>query len=246
MEYNFLANKYDSLIYDVDYDLIRDFYEEILNNLNIEVRDVLELGCGTGNVTERLIGYNIFAIDNSEEMLSVARSKFFGRRNVSFFNMDIRNFHFNKKFDMCVASLDVINYIHYDEEVKKVFSLVSQHLKEDGIFIFDINSEYKIKDFIGNNIFTDEVDDVVYIWQGSYDNETNINEFLLTFFVKDKDNKYDRYSESHMERAYSKEIIEKYLLESGFNQVHCFDEFSTNKVKEDSLRISFVGIKKGE
>lgn len=246
MEYNFLANKYDSLIYDVDYDKIKDFYEEIINKFKIDVRDVLELGCGTGNVTERLIGYNIFAIDNSEEMLTVARSKFMGRRNVSFFNMDVRDFHFNKKFDMCIASLDVINYIHKDEDVKKVFSLVFQHLKEGGIFIFDINSEYKIKDYIGNNIFTDEVDDVVYIWQGSYDHKTNINEFLLTFFVKDKNNKYDRYSESHMERAYSKEIIEKYLLESGFSQVDYYDEFSTNEVKENSLRISFVGIKKGE
>ena len=121
MKYNLLADKYDALVYDVDYDKIADFYKNIIRKYDIQVRDILELGSGTGNITEKFIGYNIFAIDISDEMLSVARAKFQGRRNVSMFNMDIRNFQFNKRFDLCIASLDVINYIHKEEDIKKIF-----------------------------------------------------------------------------------------------------------------------------
>ena len=186
MKYNLLADKYDALVYDVDYDKIADFYKNIIRKYDIQVRDILELGSGTGNITEKFIGYNIFAIDISDEMLSVARAKFQGRRNVSMFNMDIRNFQFNKRFDLCIASLDVINYIHKEEDIKKIFQLTFDHLKGDSLFIFDINSKYKIENYIGNNVFTDEVEDVVYIWQGNYNEKTKINENLLTFFIKDE------------------------------------------------------------
>lgn len=246
MKYNLLANKYDELVYDVDYDEIAKFYKEIIERYDIQVRDILELGSGTGNITEKFIGYNIFAIDISDEMLSVARSKFQGRRNISMFNMDIRNFCFNKRFDLCIASLDVINYLHKEEDIKKVFQLTYDHLKNNSLFIFDINSKYKIEKFIGNNIFTDEVDDVVYIWQGNYDDNTKINDYLLTFFIKGNDERYDRFSEIHSEKAYDEIKIKDILKEVGFDKVELYDDFSFKNINENSLRISFVAYKKGE
>ncbi len=246
MKYNLLADKYDALVYDVDYDKIADFYKNIIRKYDIQVRDILELGSGTGNITEKFIGYNIFAIDISDEMLSVARAKFQGRRNVSMFNMDIRNFQFNKRFDLCIASLDVINYIHKEEDIKKIFQLTFDHLKGDSLFIFDINSKYKIENYIGNNVFTDEVEDVVYIWQGNYNEKTKINENLLTFFIKDEKDKYDRFSEVHAEKAYDEIIIKNMLIEVGFDEVELFDDFTLKTTNENSLRISFVAYKKGE
>ena len=246
MKYNLLADKYDALVYDVDYDKIADFYKNIIRKYDIQVRDILELGSGTGNITEKFIGYNIFAIDISDEMLSVARAKFQGRRNVSMFNMDIRNFQFNKRFDLCIASLDVINYIHKEEDIKKIFQLTFNHLKGDSLFIFDINSKYKIENYIGNNVFTDEVEDVVYIWQGNYNEKTKINENLLTFFIKDEKDKYDRFSEVHAEKAYDEIIIKKMLIEVGFDEVELFDDFTLKTTNENSLRITFVAYKKGE
>lgn len=245
MKYNLLAYKYDLLTYDVDYQKMIEFYNYIIEKQNVNVRNVLELGCGTGNITEKLIGYNIFAIDISEEMLSVAMEKFQGKRNISLFNMDIREFKFGKKFDLCIAGLDVINYIYNEEDLIKTFKNVYDHLEKDSVFIFDINSSYKIKHYIGNNIFTDEVDDVVYIWQGSYDENSSINEYLLTFFVKDIDGKYERFSEVHKERAYDETFIVDLLKEAGFSKIETYDEFTREPAKKESLRISFVAYKKG-
>ncbi|HOH63411.1 MAG: class I SAM-dependent methyltransferase [Sedimentisphaerales bacterium] len=56
---------------------------EILANLNEDWRDkkVLEIGCGTGRITEILArwGTNVTATDISSEMLSIAQSRFKGR-----------------------------------------------------------------------------------------------------------------------------------------------------------------------
>ena len=86
--YNDFAYIYDALTDDVDYDQFMQFIKKIfkLNNLNPEL--VLELACGTGNFTKRLVdeGYDVIALDNSEQMLDVAREKC---EDVLFLNQDI-------------------------------------------------------------------------------------------------------------------------------------------------------------
>ena len=99
---------------------------------------------------------------------------------------------------------------------------------------------------ISKRYFTDEVEDVVYIWQGNYNEKTKINENLLTFFIKDEKDKYDRFSEVHAEKAYDEIIIKNMLIEVGFDEVELFDDFTLKTTNENSLRISFVAYKKGE
>lgn len=238
MTYEKMAKLYDKLVYDIDYDLMVSFIEDNIKNKGI--RSILELGCGTGNITERLNGYNVYAIDNSEEMLTIASSKLFNKRNIKFINMDIRKLELNRKFDLAIAGLDVINYLKNEEDLRNVFKKVYNHLKENSLFIFDINSEYKIKDYIGNNVFTDEVENIVYIWQGNYDFNTEINEYLVTFFVEKENKMYERFSESHFEKAYNMNTVINLLKEAGFSKVESFDSFNKRPVHEKSLRISFL------
>lgn len=241
MNYIKFAKIYDNLIYDVDYKKMADFYKDIIEQkANRPFKNILELGCGTGNITEKLIGYNIIAVDYSEEMLSIARSKLGNRRNVRFINGDIRNLNLNKKFDLVIAGLDIINYITSIDDLNKVFKNVYGHLEKDGIFIFDINSKYKIESFIGDNVFTDEIDNILYIWQGAYNKDTKTNDYLLTFFVEDKDGKYNRFSETHSERAYSIEEITSLLNKNNFNQTQIFNNFNMEEINEESMRITFV------
>lgn len=240
MNYKKLAEFYDDFIYDIDYDKIINFYKKIFNQNQFSYRDILELGCGTGNVTSKLIGYNVYAMDYSEEMLSIARKKLGNKRNIRFLNMDIRNFNLNKKFDVIIASLDVINYIVDSKDLYSLFKNVKRHSHEESIFIFDINSHYKISEYIGNNTFTDENKDGLYIWQGNYDEETKINDYLLTFFIKDNQNKYDRFCEVHKERAYTVEEITKILISSGFKDIKVFDDFEFKEINKDSMRMTFV------
>lgn len=240
MNYKKLANLYDKLIYDVDYDKMVDFYKTIIEKHNLNNVNVLELGCGTGNITSKLIGYNVYAVDYSEEMLSVAREKLGNRRNIRLINADIRELELNKKFNFIIAGLDIINYIDDNKGLEKVFESVYEHLDSDGVFVFDINSEYKIKDYIGNNIFSDEVEDILYIWQGSFDEDTKINEYLLTFFVKDENDKYDRFSESHFEKAYSTEEIINMLKNVGFENINTYEDYTNKDITDETMRIVFV------
>lgn len=243
MNYLKFAKIYDKLIYDVDYDKIVDFINTEKEKYKIQGNSLLELGCGTGNITSKLNGYNIIAIDNSDEMLSLAREKSFGRRNIRFLQADIRDFSLNKDFDMAIAVLDVFNYITDYKELLKVFALVFKHLKKDGLFIFDINSAYKISEFIGNNVFSDEVDDTLYVWQGSFDEETKINDYLLTFFQKVSATTYERFDEAHMERAYSLEEIYKGLDQVGFTEIKAYDSYAYKEVTDKTLRLTFVARK---
>ncbi|WP_054251991.1 class I SAM-dependent DNA methyltransferase [Neofamilia massiliensis] len=243
MNYLKFAKIYDKLIYDVDYDKIVDFINREKEKYNIKGNSLLELGCGTGNITSKLNGYNIIAMDNSDEMLSLAREKSFGRRNIRFLQGDIRDFSLNKDFDMAIAVLDVFNYITEYDDLLKVFDLVYKHLKKDGLFIFDVNSAYKISEFIGNNIFSDEVDDTLYVWQGSFDEETKINEYLLTFFQKVSGSSYERFDETHRERAYTLEEIYKALDQKGFTEIKVYDSYTYKEVSDKTLRLTFVARK---
>lgn len=243
MNYLKFAKIYDKLIYDVDYDKIVDFINREKEKYNIKGNSLLELGCGTGNITSKLNGYNIIAMDNSDEMLSLAREKSFGRRNIRFLQGDIRDFSLNKDFDMSIAVLDVFNYITEYDDLLKVFDLVYKHLKKDGLFIFDVNSAYKISEFISNNIFSDEVDDTLYVWQGSFDEETKINEYLLTFFQKVSGSNYERFDEAHRERAYTLEEIYTALDQKGFTEIKVYDSYTYKEVSDKTLRLTFVARK---
>lgn len=243
MIYSEISRYYDKLTYDVDYDLIVEFYKKIFNSKNIHPRSILELGCGTGSITERLSSYNVYAIDLSDEMLGIAREKLSRKRNINFFNMDMRSFSFNKKFDVAISALDSINYIIEDGDLTKVFKNVFEHLNPGGVFIFDINSFYKISEKLGNNTFTDEVGDTLYIWQSEFDEHSFICEYLLTFFVENKEGLYERFSESHRERAYTTDEIKDLLLNVGFGQIEIYDGFEMNNPRDESERLSFVAVK---
>ena len=76
-QYSDFAFVYDELMNEVDYDNWVKYIEDIIKSENVEVQNILELACGTGNLTIPLTkkNYDIAAIDISEEMLQVAREK---------------------------------------------------------------------------------------------------------------------------------------------------------------------------
>ena len=112
--------------------------------------------------------------------------------------------------------MDSTNYLIEDSDIKGYFKSVSEHLKDDGLFIFDINTEYKIKEVLGNNLYSYDDDDVVYIWDNHFEN--NVVDMNLTFFVK-KGQVYKRFDEFHRERAYSDVELRKYISEAGMKAV---------------------------
>src|SRR5690606_23828828 len=137
---------------------------------------------GTGNLSYYLARerYNLVCFDLSPEMLTIAYEKLGKFKNVKLLNQNMIDFNISKKFDSVISICDSINYITRDDDLKKCFKNVYNHLKPNGVFIFDINSYYKLKTIIGNNTFIEDREDVFYTWQNYFDTEKELCEFYLT------------------------------------------------------------------
>ncbi|MDO5708208.1 MAG: class I SAM-dependent methyltransferase [Andreesenia angusta] len=242
--YREFARYYDDLMYDIDYESWYKFLKQIsIRPFN----NVLELACGTGNITEYLAidesVDKVAAIDISEEMLLEASDKLEKYSKVSLYKQDMRKLDMGiSRYDTVLCTCDGLNYIIDEEDIKEIFRRVYELILENGQFIFDLNSYYKLKEIIGNNVFIDETEDIFYIWENYFDEEKEISEFYITFFNRIEDEKYKRFNEIHYERAYREDKIIEFLKEAGFNNISVYYDFKsdTDKDENSSKRIFFV------
>ena len=241
MAYGEFAKIYDDLINeDINYDNMVSRIIEICNEHNIECKDYLDVACGTGNVTVRLAKHfkDIYAVDLSEDMLREAFNKLKENRiKGKIICQDMTEMQLNRKFDLITSVLDSTNYITDEDDLEKYFSSVKEHLKDDGIFIFDVNSYYKLSEILGNNIYTYSEENVFYTWENVFEND--MVSMFLTFFVKQGE-LYERFEEEHFERAYKEEELENALSNCGLKVINKFDGYSNNKVQANSERIVYV------
>lgn len=239
--YNKFANLYDQLIYeDINYNSISDFILDLCKNNNINYEYYLDLACGTGNVAA-ILGKNfknIFLVDSSESMLINADKKFREERmKCKIVCQDMSELALNRKFDLVTCVLDSTNYILDVEDLKNYFLSVKKHMSENGIFVFDINSYYKLSEILGNNIFTYNSEEIFYTWENIFEDE--IVEMNLTFFVKNGE-LYERFEEIHEERAYKEDFIESVVKDAGFEIIGKHDGYKNSNVEQDSERIVYV------
>lgn len=244
--YNRFAYLYDSLINDVDYKKWVDYYYKIFHRYSLNPKLGLDLGCGTGNMTTEFSrrGIEMTGVDISEDMLMVAREKSEGM-DILYLNQDMTDFELYGTVDFIVSSLDCVNYITDKRELLKVFKLVNNYLDPGGLFIFDINTRYKLENVIGENTFVLENEDVFCTWQNEYDKKRKICDFYLTFFCRNG-NEYTRFDEQHSERAYELEDIKKLIENSGMRLLKVYDDLSFNKPGKNSERVFFVAQEQGK
>ncbi|WP_353092548.1 methyltransferase domain-containing protein [Tissierella praeacuta] len=243
--YDKFASIYDELMMDFNYEDWFNYIEEIFKKYNKEPKKVIEMACGTGNLSCYLAkkGYNLTCFDLSDNMLSQAYEKLRRFKNVKIIRQNMIDFNLNGLYDSVISICDSINYITEEEELFKTFKNVWNHLEDNGIFIFDINSFYKLKYIIGNNTFVEDREEVFYTWQNYYDANKNICEFYLTFFYSEDGETYERFDEEHKERAYKLKDIVKLLEKAGFKYIDYFQAFGFEKPMEKTERINFVAIK---
>ena len=239
MQYGEIALVYDSLMYDIPYEDWAKFIGQ-----NLKGRSVLELGCGTGSITEKLCAYyDITALDFSEDMLDIAREKLMKKgRMARFIKGDMRDFKVHKPFENVIIVCDGINYLTSLSDVKKTFLNVFDNLLPGGRFIFDISSQYKLKNMAGQ-LYSEDADEATYIWRNTM--EGDIITMDITFFVAEDDTHYFRFDETHLQRAHSIEEISALLCECGFEIISVTDNYTNNAVRDDSMRITFCAEKKG-
>ncbi|MGI6777811.1 MAG: class I SAM-dependent DNA methyltransferase [Acetivibrionales bacterium] len=241
--YEGFAYIYDRLTRDIDYCRWADYIEEIFRINSQHPKLVLDMGCGTGTFCIEMAyrGYDMIGIDSSLDMLNCARQKTEKAGfDILYINQDMTGFELYGTVDAIVCLLDSFNYITRKSDLKKMLKLVRNYLNPDGLFIFDVNSLYKIRDILGNNVFFSVEDDITYIWDNKYKNDNSICEFDLTFFVKDGSNLYRRYDEIHRERAYSVEELTVLIGQSGMQLLNVYDDLSFLPPNDKSERIFFV------
>ena len=239
--YREFAHIYDELINsDIDYSTWATNILGICKEHDIDMESYLDLACGTGNLTVEIARRfkNIWAVDLSSDMLSEAEKKIRDLGlNAKFVCQDICELNLNTTFNLITCCLDSTNYILEDENFQKYLVGVHSLLKEDGLFIFDINSYYKLTNVLGNNIYNYDSDKVVYIWENYLEND--IVDMNLTFFVREGQ-VYRRFDEHHLERAYKEEYIENILNKVGFKIVRKIDNYEDKVVSENTERICYV------
>lgn len=240
-QYIYLPDYYDKLMYDIDYDAWAGYILDIIDRYGVKGSRMLEMACGTGNMSIRMAqkGFNITAFDLSNEMLSIAYNKVLqSGLNVNILRQDMTDIQINQNFDIMLCICDSINYITDPDGINRLLVWAYNHLDDGGIFIFDINTSYKLRNIIGNNVFTHNEEDIAYIWE-NFVTDQNTVEFYLTFFVKEG-KLYRRYDETHIERIYEIEEIIECARGTSFTNIDAFEAFTFNVPEVETERVNFV------
>lgn len=245
--YKKFASCYDIIMEDVPYEKWINNILKICKKYNLNPQLVLDLGCGTGTGTNLFSkkGYDLIGIDFSEEMLMEARDK---NNKILFLNQDMREFELYGTVDLVYSICDSINYLIEDKDIIDTFKLVNNYLNPNGLFIFDLNTEYKFKNILGDNGFGGTYSDgeISYIWENYFDNKSKINEYYLSLFFKKENDLYEKHEEFHVEKAYSIKKMINLIEKSGLKFVNVFHEELFEAPHENSQRIYFVCMEQGK
>ncbi len=240
--YTDFARIYDSLMQsDIDYEKWADYIENLFDMYGVSPNLVCDLACGTGNITIPLAkrGYDMTGVDISEDMLNMARSKSEGL-DILYLNQNISDIDLYGTMGAFLCMIDGINYILPQKSLLKMFTRIKTcFIDRGGLLIFDISTEYKLKNIIGSNTFVHCGRDIFYTWQNRYIEKKKLSDMFLTFFVK-QGGSYARFEERHLQRAHSVTELTSILKKAGFETVDTYGELSFNPPSPDSERIVFV------
>ena len=236
--YKDFAYIYDKLSFDLDYEKYADNIKNLVEKNSIKKDKMLELACGSGMLTNHFFDFyeKIDALDLSKSMLEVFSNKY-QKENVSLYNYNMVDFQNENSYDLIVILLDSVNYILDENDLKKLIKNSYKNLKKDGLLIFDINSEYKMKEVFGSKSYIYEYEDIFYTWDNIKDDD--IIDMELNFFVENEDGSYQRIIENQVERYYSVGFMKNILKENNFSDIEIFDEDDMGKLKDKTLRVLF-------
>lgn len=247
--YTTFAEVYDEMMEDIPYEEWCRYLVGLLQEFGVKDGLVLELGCGTGIMTELLAenGYDMIGVDSSEEMLAEAlekREK--SGHDILYLQQDMREFELFGTVRAVVSVCDSINYILEEKELVQVFSLVNNYLDPEGVFIFDMKTEHFYRDLAGDAVYGQNGEDVSLIWENCYYPEDRINEYSLAMFLREEDGRYRKEEELHYQRAYTVEEVRRSMEAAGLQWVAAWDAFTQNPPTEESSRIYIIGKEQGK
>ncbi len=239
MAYETFAFVYDEVM---DTSLYQRWLDFSIGHLQ-EKKEVLELACGTGALAVAFAkeGFNVTALDLSEEMLMIASERAQENEvNVQFVLGDMLDLAEVGSYEAVTCFSDSICYMQDEMQVQEVFDGVYQLLEADGIFIFDVHSTYQMDEVFPNYSYHYQTDDFAFLWDSYPGEEEHSVEHFLTFFVKNEEGLFIREDELHQEKTYPLTAYQMMLENAGFQKVETYADFIDSEPNEKSRRWFFV------
>lgn len=236
--YDALAGAYDVLMEDAAYRRRADFLTRRLQR----AKTVLDLGCGTGTIacllSER--GFRVTAVDNSPEMLTEAERKAQGLENRPFFLCQpMEKLRLLEPVDAVVSTLDALNYLTRPKAVRETFRRVRRYLAPGGLFLFDVNTPYKLRRMDGQ-VWLDETEDVYCVWRTEFSERTKVCAYWVDLFTRTPGGDWLRSGEEHRERAYERDELCQWLTDAGFGKIKVTGDLTTRPPKPEEDRWMFL------
>lgn len=207
-----------------------DLIYNVINIYNLNIKSVLDVACGTGILASKLYNENfeVSGIDISEDMINVAKETTTG---IEFAVADMVNFTLNKKFQLITCAFDALNYLVTDSDMKKTLKNVFLHLEDNGIFIFDINTPvlYEERHF---GIIDRKFDNIEFKQILEYDKASKIGKTVFDFG--------DNQCETHIQKVYTVEEMDAFLLNSGFEIMNRYKDFRLSPIDDKAYKIFYV------
>lgn len=240
--YESFARVYDLFMDNIPYEEWCEYLQQVLKRGGVDDGLVLELGCGTGTMTQLLAerGYDMIGVDCSADMLEIAmEKKAQSGDDILYLLQDMREFELYGTVRAVVSVCDSMNYITEEEDLLQVFRLVNNYLDPGGLFVFDLNTVYKYEQ-VGDSVIAENREESSFIWENWYDEDEQINEYDLTLFIKNQDELYEKYEETHYQRAYDLDVICRLLKEAGLQLEAIYDAFTFQSPTPTSERVYVV------
>ena len=152
--------------------------------------------------------------------------------------------HFSQIFDNCQCRFFPFAVHGVIQELLVQLHRIHRYL--GGVFIFDLNTEYKYREIMGDSTIAEDRDDSSFIWDNQYEEEEKINIYDLSIFVREEGDLFRKYHETHYQRAYSLEEVKRAISEAGMEFVAVYDAFTKNSPRKDSERVYVIAREHGK
>lgn len=238
-----VAPYYDLLMEEIPYLWWWHYVETLLDLFDRSANTVLDLCCGTGNLTEIIYinGYQVVGVDVSPAMMAQASQKAQAHGySIPYFVQDASELELPYTFDLVVSLFDSLNNLTQPERFEECMRRVYRHLNASGVFIFDLNTEYafvhRMFDQSGHR------GNLRYRWRSQYDRTTRLCKVQMDFWVQEGDVER-HFGEVHTQRAYAQHEVRSMLYSAGFAEVHCYDAYTLQPPNRRSDRVFYVALR---
>jgi SAM-dependent methyltransferase len=208
----------------------------------------LDLACGTGTLAIVLAeqGWRVVGLDQSPAMLALARAKAEAAgvaAHATFVEGDMREPRIQPaSFGLVTCTYDSLNYLLSEADLARCFLAVAEALAPGGVLYADMNTRHFLEhDWPACEI--SEQPGLVQFTQSRFEPHSTTSTMRLTGFAGDDEQGYERFDETHIERAYPPELVTRLLEAAGLHAEAAYECFTFQPYHPRSQRIAWVGRK---